>query len=140
MSVVPRARTPADVSIVSSYWAPIPPAAVSNCVTPEHVSMTQQPPGPGLPAFAWNRYAVLVPDVLVTAGVTGTAVHVDVYGTHAVGGGVLQTGDPVLRHESMHSAIVVFLQCRLVLLTQRWAFARGALGHDAVAASTHAEI
>jgi hypothetical protein len=37
-------------------------------------------------------------------------VHVDVYGTHAAGSGVPQTGDPVPRHESTHAATVVFLQ------------------------------
>ena|SRR5690348_14887608 len=110
ISVSPRARRPADMSMFSSYWAPSGPALVLNCVVPEHVSMTQQPPGPGLPVCARKRYTVWLLVELVTAGVTGTAVHVDVYGTHAVGGGVRQTADPVLRHESMHAAIVVFLQ------------------------------
>jgi hypothetical protein len=76
----------------------------------------------------------------VTAGVNGTAGHVDVYGTQAAGRGVPQTGDPVRRHEPMQAAVVVCLQWRLAFLMHRWAFARGAVGHDAVAAATHADI
>jgi len=102
--------------------------------------MTQQPPGPGLPVCALNEYAVWPLDELVTAGVNGTPGHVDVYGTHAAGSGVAQTGDPVRRHVSTHAAAVVFLQWRLAFAAHRWAFARGALGQDAVSAATHADI
>jgi hypothetical protein len=102
--------------------------------------MTQQPPGPGLPVCALKAYAVWLLDELVTAGVTGTAVHVDVYGTHDAGAGLMQTGEPVRLHDVMQLVVVAFLQWRFAFLTQRWALARGALGHDAVAASTHADI
>ena len=76
----------------------------------------------------------------MTAGVNGTAGHVDVYGTHAAGGGVRHTAESVRRHESMQAAIVVFLQWRFAFATHRWAFARGVFGHGAVAVLMHDDI
>ena len=76
----------------------------------------------------------------MAAGVSGTAGHVDVYATQAAGSGIAQTGDPVPRHEPMHAATVAFLQCRFAFATQRWAFARGAVGHAADPVAMQAEI